>query len=1324
MLNNIVLSVFLILSYFGYSIQNTINQRNVVNYIYNDDKCDFNILPINTELNENIEKCNDIINNVLIKKEEGKEIKFHGKIHISSSVFEHINEKTFHQDVFENIISQISMLLNNYRNKIYTWDVSDDLITNYYITSLIKEVNQEDAKSPIILNEENIYLTPYYNLLKKIFIIGNSLDQKMNINYHQSIDLDSFNYEEGIQKLSILNQIVHNLMEESIPIKQLQFEFFTSNEKDIHNKYEKAFQFISNLKLFSNLNIPLYFLIPNKDNHHDFDRFFQKCHKNNIKCAFSITSSIDNYSSEIAYNIFENDYNNNMSSYFNSSVNVITSQFYKRDSINLNYNISYYSIDNKNIESSIYSYNTQSRKLNNIPDMTYLNIYENFKKISIKEVKDNNDYNDLVTLNFCVFIDTSDNGNRKANYIFDALALWIQQKHQEKIDSQSKKNEYEIIVTVKNDRNEIICMKNEKESCPDDCPDFALLSSNDISIYYKKSYLLSLDKYIREYYKNYGITLESKIYKYAFYDYHIDNQWMAIPFTVQIRTLLFNSTTFDKCMNSESLRYPPPHNEEWDGKDNNKWDWSKFFEYSRKIKHCTKKNGITFFGENAEELKFLSMYVQSVGIPFIIENDYKVKMFATEKDEIDFADRFKDLKEVLKNHEINGWIKDSSIEKWRKSSYPNDLNNYPKFEKKSNYEILTEDYGTPSINGMAIANPEKMVQYFGNGNGEIKYANVPGLSSYYGGEGFVIFNSNCTDHKDEAFELITLFINNTLPFLHDANSYITPFEDTENMNCKQTVESINECNDYINNAISDIYYFIDRNNEYIIFSAKHIPSNKNENAKLVIEDQRILDLYSSDGGAINKLEYTCGASVDFQKKIITYSNNRIDLPILTNGVQNVLTIKSTNDYFSTNKNVDVSLCSITNDMLKIARPIQYPLNGFDKMNEIEDKELVSILFANIYYKHNDTVNVPLEKNLKEFKSLIDYHILPSCSDFLDTNFTLSECKVSTISQDVNYVNCKKTNDSTITSTVCNYIPYGNIISIITYIITGIFYSSGIVSLVLMIKYRKSKNLSAFGMDFSIILLCATFILTASVFFWLGEGSNTTCHFKIWLQTIGLTNMVATVLLKEERISSIFIGRDVQKIFTPKMKDIYIKLGVINLVQIVLLIIWSITNHEPYIQIQKYYTNLGYKKIEYCDIFSSRITAIIFLFIFCMIIYSLLISIKIRNIPKEFNESRFIISSSTFQIIMIFFVFFVCIITEAEVYRGICYILCMLFLILFTRPLFIEYKLYCIITKKTIESSIVIVNASSYISSSEKKSEYQTTQFKNTNAAITEVHSIF
>jgi len=61
---------------------------------------------------------------------------------------------------------------------------------------------------------------------------------------------------------------------------------------------------------------------------------------------------------------------------------------------------------------------------------------------------------------------------------------------------------------------------------------------------------------------------------------------------------------------------------------------------------------------------------------------------------------------------------------------------------------------------------------------------------------------------------------------------------------------------------------------------------------------------------------------NFEKKEITYYNNRIDLPILNNNINTVLTIKSTNDYFSSNSNNDVSLCTIANEMLKIARPIQ------------------------------------------------------------------------------------------------------------------------------------------------------------------------------------------------------------------------------------------------------------------------------------------------------------------------------------------------------------------------------------------------------------------
>jgi len=44
------------------------------------------------------------------------------------------------------------------------------------------------------------------------------------------------------------------------------------------------------------------------------------------------------------------------------------------------------------------------------------------------------------------------------------------------------------------------------------------------------------------------------------------------------------------------------------------------------------------------------------------------------------------------------------------------------------------------------------------------------------------------------------------------------------------------------------------------------------------------------------------------------------------------------------------------------------------------------------------------------------------------------------------------------------------------------------------------------MDFSIVLLFATFILTVSVIFWLGQADEIKCHVRIWLQTLGVSTL--------------------------------------------------------------------------------------------------------------------------------------------------------------------------------------------------------------------------
>jgi len=130
--------------------------------------------------------------------------------------------------------------------------------------------------------------------------------------------------------------------------------------------------------------------------------------------------------------------------------------------------------------------------------------------------------------------------------------------------------------------------------------------------------------------------------------------------------------------------------------------------------------------------------------------------------------------------------------------------------------------------------------------------------------------------------------------------------------------------------MSTIYYFMDKNNNYVILNAEHVKSTSTSNAKLIIKDSDFLEKYYSQ---TEPIEFVCGIDPNYEKKEITYYNNRIDLPIITNNINTVLSIKSTNDYFNSNSNNDVSICTVADEMLKIARPIQVKKKKKKKINK-------------------------------------------------------------------------------------------------------------------------------------------------------------------------------------------------------------------------------------------------------------------------------------------------------------------------------------------------------------------------------------------------------
>jgi len=379
MLNKLIPSFLLLFSYFRVALQSSVdsNTNNVINYSYYDKDCEFIVFPCNDErLKKEIGKCDEVVED-LSNKYKGKDINFHGKIHISSSIFEHINANKLDSETINHVLSQISKLFNHYHDIIFSWDISDDLITNSYVTQWIEEMNEKDSemdseKSPVLLDNEHSWITPYFDLLRKIFVLENSVNKRLHLNYRHSVNLDTFNEEMDTQKLGIIHQMIKQFQS---PPTSLQFQFLFSDKKkvaEIPQKIEKRiYRFISNMRIFSNLNLNLVFFLTNSETTRnlDFDRYFHKCQKNFNRCTFSFLETIQNYNPEISYNF--NDINRNvMTSYYNSNINVLRTQFKKRDTISNSFEITFCDKQGK-IDTKTFQYDDKLYKFETLEELTY-----------------------------------------------------------------------------------------------------------------------------------------------------------------------------------------------------------------------------------------------------------------------------------------------------------------------------------------------------------------------------------------------------------------------------------------------------------------------------------------------------------------------------------------------------------------------------------------------------------------------------------------------------------------------------------------------------------------------------------------------------------------------------------------------------------------------------------------------------------------------------------------------------------------------------------------------------------------------------------------
>eukprot|EP00833_Pecoramyces_ruminatium_P001904 jgi/Orpsp1_1/1175936/evm.model.c7180000055789.1 len=194
--------------------------------------------------------------------------------------------------------------------------------------------------------------------------------------------------------------------------------------------------------------------------------------------------------------------------------------------------------------------------------------------------------------------------------------------------------------------NEVIC-KNETTPCPD----LIILGTTQLSYRYNNNETLDLSKYFRQYFKKTGVSIESLINKNSFYDYNIENDWLAVPIIADFRNFRFNISTFDYCIKKGyDLHYPPPLSDYWGTNYEETWTWEKVFEYSKIITECTGLPGFRFYDNNDyEDSKFFTTLCQSIGIPFIIEDlELDIKKCGFRKKE--YIQKLSIIKDLFKNH--------------------------------------------------------------------------------------------------------------------------------------------------------------------------------------------------------------------------------------------------------------------------------------------------------------------------------------------------------------------------------------------------------------------------------------------------------------------------------------------------------------------------------------------------------------------------------------------------------------------------------------------------------------------------------------------------
>ncbi|ORX63774.1 hypothetical protein BCR32DRAFT_273335 [Anaeromyces robustus] len=184
------------------------------------------------------------------------------------------------------------------------------------------------------------------------------------------------------------------------------------------------------------------------------------------------------------------------------------------------------------------------------------------------------------------------------------------------------------------------------------------------------------------------------------------------------------------------------------------------------------------------------------------------------------------------------------------------------------------------------------------------------------------------------------------------------------------------------------------------------------------------------------------------------------------------------------------------------------------------KAPISLFFAHLFYKHNDTNEGSFKDITNECCDIINDILIPQCKNTKNIKFTLGECDSKSNKMPINYLNCKNINDEKFPDTTeCSYIPYRNFKGMLIMFFSILSSSIELILLVFVIIYRKKECMQILGIRFLIFLILSSITLNISAYLWIGKYSNIKLKY---IENVGNAEIEECSLGKEYLLKVIFL----------------------------------------------------------------------------------------------------------------------------------------------------------------------------------------------------------